>query len=191
MPPDPSRFPTTRWTQVLRADAADDAGRQALAWLCERYWYPLYAYVRRRGISSDEAQDLTQEFFGRLIERHTLLHADPERGRFRSFLLVSMKEFPRRPGRLGERRQARSGRPALPLFTMEHGEEMYGREPAHSETPEAIYERRWALALLDGSWNRCRNNTAGAARAVNSGNSKASSRAMARTAAPAPRQTWA
>jgi RNA polymerase sigma-70 factor (ECF subfamily) len=71
MPPDPSRFPTTRWTQVLRADAADDAGRQALAWLCERYWYPLYAYVRRRGISSDEAQDLTQEFFGRLIERHT------------------------------------------------------------------------------------------------------------------------
>ena len=89
-----SRFTTTHWSLVLAAAGTEETcGREALARLCEVYWYPLYAYVRRRGYSPEDAQDLTQEFFARLLERHRLGAADPQRGRFRSFLLTSMKNF--------------------------------------------------------------------------------------------------
>src|SRR5205809_7772696 len=89
-----SQFPTTRWTLVIAAGDPDrkDA-RTALVSLCEGYWYPLYVYLRRRGYPADKAQDLTQEFFMRVLEGRYLDRADPEKGRFRSFILTSLKFF--------------------------------------------------------------------------------------------------
>jgi RNA polymerase sigma-70 factor (ECF subfamily) len=115
----------------------------------------LYAYLRRRGYPADRAQDLTQEFFVRVLDGRYIDRADPEKGRFRSFILTSLKffvadEIDR------DRAQKRGGSALLPLeFTS--GEERYQREPAHDETPERIFERRWALAVLDRVVDRLRN----------------------------------
>src|SRR5215470_14554788 len=144
----PSEFPTTRWTLVVAAGDPDRTeARSALVSLCENYWYPLYAYLRRRGYPADQAQDLTQDFFIRVLEGRYLDRADPERGRFRAFLLTSLKFF------VGDeqdrnRAQKRGGGALLPL-EFSSGEERYQREPAHDETPERIFERRWALSVLD------------------------------------------
>ena len=151
-----SDFPTTRWTLVVAAaDPQRNEARSALASLCESYWYPLYAYVRRRGYLSDQAQDLTQEFFIRVLEGRYLDRADPEKGRFRAFILTSLKFFLADEGDRA-RAQKRGGGATLPLeFPM--GEERYQREPAHDETPERIFERRWALSVLDRVVERLRN----------------------------------
>jgi RNA polymerase sigma-70 factor (ECF subfamily) len=143
-----SQFPTTRWTLVVAAgDPQRKEARSALVSLCERYWYPLYAYLRRRGYPADQAQDLTQEFFVRVLEGRYLDRADPEKGRFRSFLLTSLKFFVAdEQDRL--RAQKRGGGALVPL-EFSSGEERYQREPAHDETPERIFERRWALSVLD------------------------------------------
>jgi RNA polymerase sigma-70 factor (ECF subfamily) len=143
-----SQFPTTRWTLVVAAgDARRKDARSALVSLCENYWYPLYAYLRRRGYPADEAQDLTQEFFIRVLEGRYLDRADPERGRFRSFLLTSLKFF---VADEDDRRSAhKRGGGVLVPFEFSSGEERYQREPAHDETPERIFERRWALSVLD------------------------------------------
>ena len=127
----------------------------ALAVLCQTYWYPLYAYVRRSGHPADEAKDLTQEFFARLLEKHYLRAADAERGRFRSFLLTAFKHFLSR-----ERHQARAlkrggGRRMLSL-DFDQGESRFRLEPVTDVTAEAIYERRWALTLLDRVMARLR-----------------------------------
>ena len=144
----PSQFPTTRWTLVVAAaDPQRKEARSALASLCESYWYPLYAYVRRRGCLPDKAQDLTQEFFIRVLEGRYLDRADPEKGRFRAFILTSLKFFLADEGDR-ERAQKRGGGAILPL-EFSSGEERYQREPAHDETPERIFERRWALSVLD------------------------------------------
>lgn len=144
----PSPFPTTRWTMVVAAgDPQRKEARSALVSLCENYWYPLYAYLRRRGYPVDQAQDLTQEFFIRLLEGRYLDRADPEKGRFRSFLLVSLKFFVAdEEDRLRARK--RGGGMLVPM-ELSSGEERYQREPAHGETPERIFERRWALSMLD------------------------------------------
>ena len=146
--PGSSRFPTTRWTLVIAAgDREQKEARSALVSLCETYWYPLYAYLRRRGYPPDQAQDLTQEFFIRLLEGRYLDRADPEKGRFRSFLLVSLKFFVAdEEDRLRARK--RGGGMLVPM-ELWSGEERYHREPAHGETPERIFERRWALSMLD------------------------------------------
>jgi RNA polymerase sigma-70 factor (ECF subfamily) len=154
--PGPSRFPTTRWTLVVAAgDPQRKEARSALADLCENYWYPLYAYLRRRGYAADEAQDLTQEFFVRVLEGRYLDRADPEKGRFRSFILTSLKFF---VADEGDRQRAlkRGGGAVVPL-EFSSGEERYRREPAHHETPERIFERRWALSLLDRVVEKLRN----------------------------------
>jgi RNA polymerase sigma-70 factor (ECF subfamily) len=144
----PSEFPTTRWTLVVAAsDPNRKEVRSALASLCENYWYPLYAYLRRRGYPADQAQDLTQEFFIRVLEGRYLDRADPEKGRFRAFLLTSLKFFVA-DERDRNRAQKRGGGALLPL-EFSSGEERYQREPAHDETPERIFERRWALSVLD------------------------------------------
>ena len=145
--PGPSQFPTTRWTLVV---AAGD-----LVFLCENYWYPLYAYLRRRGYPADQAQDLTQEFFIRLLEGRYLDRADPEKGRFRSFLLTSLKFFVA-DEEDRHRARKRGGGMVVPL-EFSSGEERYQREPAHDETPERIFERRWALSMLDRVVERLRN----------------------------------
>jgi RNA polymerase sigma-70 factor (ECF subfamily) len=144
----PSEFPTTRWTLVVAAsDPKRKEFRSALASLCENYWYPLYAYLRRRGYPADQAQDLTQEFFIRVLEGRYLDRADPEKGRFRAFLLTSLKFFVA-DEKDRNRAQKRGGGALLPL-EFSSGEERYQREPAHDETPERIFERRWALSVLD------------------------------------------
>ncbi|HLY17536.1 MAG TPA: sigma-70 family RNA polymerase sigma factor [Bryobacteraceae bacterium] len=146
--PGPSQFPTTRWTLVVAAgDPQRKEARSALVSLCENYWYPLYAYLRRRGYPADQAQDLTQEFFIRVLEGRYLDRADPEKGRFRSFLLTSLKFFVA-DEQDRERAHKRGGGVLVPL-EFQSGEDRYQREPAHDETPERIFERRWALSVLD------------------------------------------
>jgi RNA polymerase sigma factor (sigma-70 family) len=153
--PGPSQFPTTRWTLVVAAgDPHRKDAQSALASLCENYWYPLYAYLRRRGYSAEEAQDLTQEFFMRVLEGRYLDRADPEKGRFRSFILTSLKFFVA-DEEDRDRAQKRGGGLLVPL-EFPSGEERYQREPAHDETPERIFERRWALSVLDRVAERLR-----------------------------------
>jgi RNA polymerase sigma-70 factor (ECF subfamily) len=150
------QFATTRWSQVLAAGQVHTGdSREALARLCESYWYPLYAYVRRWGHDADQAQDLTQEFFARLLEKHYLRAADPARGRFRSFLLASLKHFlSNERDRVGAAK--RGGRATVVPLELETAEGRYRRELADAETPETIYERRWALVLLERSLARLR-----------------------------------
>ena len=154
--PGPSQFPTTRWTLVVAAgDPQRKEARSALASLCENYWYPLYAYLRRHGYPADQAQDLTQGFFIRILEGRYLDRADPEKGRFRSFLLSSLKFFVA-DEEDRDRAQKRGGGALVPL-EFSSGEERYRREPAHDETPERIFERRWALSVLDRVVEKLRN----------------------------------
>lgn len=120
----------------------------ALASLCEIYWYPLYAYVRRQGHQPAEAQDLTQEFFARVLEKHYLDAADRERGRFRTFLLTALKRFLQNERKRATAQKRGGGRPTLSI-DFESGEERFQRELSHDWTPERVYERRWALTLLD------------------------------------------
>lgn len=155
-PPGSAQFPTTRWTMVVAAgDPNRKEARSALASLCENYWYPLYAYLRRRGYSADQTQDLTQDFFIRMLEGRYLERADPEKGRFRAFLLTSLKFFVADEHDRHRARKRRGG--GVISFEFSSGEERYQREPAHEETPERIFERSWALALLDRVVERLRN----------------------------------
>jgi RNA polymerase sigma factor (sigma-70 family) len=152
----PAEFPTTRWTLVAAAGNRDRPdSRSALESLCEAYWYPLYVYARRRGDSPEQAQDHTQDFFVRFLERAYFDRADPERGRFRSFLLSSFKFY--LCDEVGRSRAQRRGGGVTPLpFELSDGEELYAREPVHDETPERIYERRWARTLLERAISRLR-----------------------------------
>ena len=151
-----ARFATTHWTDVLAAgDRASPESRRALAALCEAYWYPIYAYARRRGLSVDDAQDMTQQFFTRLLEKNDLQAAKKERGRFRSFLLTCFKYFLSKE-RDRARAQKRGGARRLLSLNLESGERQYRLEPSHEWTPERIYERRWALTVLDQVFVRLR-----------------------------------
>jgi RNA polymerase sigma factor (sigma-70 family) len=140
---------------VAASDSNRKEARSALVSLCENYWYPLYAFLRRRGYPADQAQDLTQEFFMRVLEGRYLDRADPEKGRFRSFILTSLKFFVS-DEEDRQRAQKRGGGLVVPM-EFSSGEERYQREPAHDETPERIFERRWALAMLDRVVERLRN----------------------------------
>ena len=145
----PDEFATTRWSVVLRAaKQGDRSAGDALSWLCGQYWFPLYAYVRRRIADANEAQDLTQEFFARLLEKNVLDHAVPERGRFRSFLLTSLKNFLANEWNRAHA-QKRGGRCSLLALDLDLGESRFSQEPAHDLTPERLFEREWALTLLD------------------------------------------
>ena len=143
-------FATTHWSVVLNAGGGGDSLRTATALeqLCRTYWYPLYAYVRRRGHDTQEAQDLTQEFFARLLQSRALQGVNRERGRFRAFLLASLNHFLANEWHRA-RTLKRGGGMALISFDAATAEERYRLEPVDESTPEKIYERRWALALLD------------------------------------------
>jgi len=149
-------FATTHWSVVLKAGQSNTTqARDALAKLCQTYWYPLYAYVRHRGHSVHDAQDLTQAFFARLLARHWVSDAKQDRGRFRTFLLTAMSRF------LSDewdklRAQKRGGGVALLPLQLDTGETRYGNEPADNSTPEQYFERRWALTLLDTVLQRLR-----------------------------------
>lgn len=145
-------FATTRWSVVLAAQqGTGTAAADALETLCRAYWYPLYAYVRRRGNSPEDAQDLTQAFFARLLDRDWLNGIVPERGKFRSFLLVALQRFlandyDRRTA------QRRGGREAPLSLDADLAEQRYAAEP--SLGPDEMYDRRWAMTLLDTALDR-------------------------------------
>lgn len=149
MPEGRAAFATTRWSLVLAARQKESvASSRALAELCEAYWYPLYAFVRRSGHDVDAAQDLTQAFFAKLLERHDLEVADRERGRFRTFLLTALQNFIRNEWRKGQRKKRGGGVETLSI-DLDRGEKSYRLEPTDGVTPEKVYERRWALTVLE------------------------------------------
>jgi RNA polymerase sigma-70 factor (ECF subfamily) len=142
-------FVTTHWSVVLAAGHGDTTqSLDARARLCQTYWYPLYAYARRRGSSPHDAQDLTQEFFARLLEGNWVARADQHRGRFRSFLLSAMKHFMANEWNKGQTQKRGGGQSVISLDDVT-AENRYRLEPADKATPESLYERGWALALLD------------------------------------------
>jgi RNA polymerase sigma factor (sigma-70 family) len=142
-------FQTTRWSMVLSARDGDSTeAREALSALCETYWYPLYAFVRRKGHDADAAQDLVQGFFTRLLEKDYLAAVKPEKGRFRSFLMAACTHFLANQVD-HDRAKKRGGDRSLISIDRLTAEGRYGREPAHELTAERLFERQWALALLD------------------------------------------
>ncbi len=143
------RFTTTHWSLVLAAAGSADAqGHEALARLCQVYWYPLYAFVRRQGHGPHDAQDLTQEFFVRLLDKDYLGDVDRSKGTFRSFLLAALKHFLSKQWARAKTLKHGGGRTLVPLDTLS-AEDRYRREPEDHATPERLFERRWAVTLLD------------------------------------------
>ena len=143
------RFATTRWSLVIRASEKwADGSAEALTTLCETYWYPLYAYARRRGLDVEDAQDLTQAFFARVLSGDFLAQATPERGRFRAFLVTAFKYFLANSRDYATADKRGGGHRPLSL---EDAESRYAREPADEATPESLYEQRWALTLLQNT----------------------------------------
>lgn len=143
-------FVTTHWSVVLAAGHGDTTGaHDALAYLCQTYWYPLYAYARRRGCSPPDAQDLTQEFFARLLQGNWVAKADRQRGRFRSFLLSAMKHFMANEWNKAQAQKRGGGQPVRSLND-DSAEHRYRLEPAEKATPESLFERGWAITLLEG-----------------------------------------
>ncbi len=142
-------FSTTQWSLVLAAgDSANVDSRDALATLCTIYWRPVYSYIRCRGPDADSACDLAQGFFTRLLEKKDLKDARRERGKFRSFLLASVKHYLANEWDRDRALKRGGGKTPIPL-DIELGESIYRIEPVDEETPETIYERRWALTLLE------------------------------------------
>jgi RNA polymerase sigma factor (sigma-70 family) len=156
------QFATTRWSLVAAAaHGGAPESQEALATLCQAYWYPLYAYARRHLPSLHDAQDLTQAFFAELLEKDYLQTADPERGKFRSFLLTAFKHFLSKQRDRARARKRGGGRVPLTL-DFQAGEDRYGLEPADHTTPETLFERRWALAILEQALARLRQEMASA-----------------------------
>lgn len=149
-------FVTTRWTVVRNAGQPDNAlAQEALTRLCETYWYPLYAFVRRGGRSPEDAQDLTQEFFAQLLAHHWVARADPRKGRFRSFLLMVLKRFLAKEWE--KARTLKRGGPIPPIsLPLDTAENRYSREPSDTRTPEQVFEKQWALILLETVLQRLR-----------------------------------
>jgi len=144
----PASFATTHWSIVLGAGQAKRADAAvALAELCQKYWVPLYAYVRRRVHDANEAQDLTQEFFARLLEKDVLAQATPERGRFRSFLLKAMQNFLTNEWRKAQ--AIRRGGQRMLSLDFSKGDSKLTFEPGHDWTAERIFERNWCITLLE------------------------------------------
>jgi RNA polymerase sigma factor (sigma-70 family) len=152
-PPHRPAFVTTRWSVVLAAGRSDTPRAQdALARLCQSYWHPLYAYVRRRGYSIEDAQDLTQEFFARLLERNAIATVSPEKGRFRSFLLASMNHF--LSDAWDKARAQKRGAGKVISFDTETAETWLDQRPSENLTPERAFELRWAITLLEQVYQR-------------------------------------
>jgi RNA polymerase sigma factor (sigma-70 family) len=149
-----NRFHTTRWSVVLLSAQSQAAGcQEAFAELCRLYWYPLYGFIRHRGYSPEDAQDLAQGFFLHLIERKTLSRVDRSKGKFRSFLLASLQNY---LSNEAERARClkRGGKAEIVYLDLEGAEDRYGMEPVETLTPEKIFDARWAMVLLGEAMNR-------------------------------------
>jgi len=141
-------FTTTHWSVVLAAQGESAEAKAALEKLCRTYWWPLYGFVRREGYKPEEAQDLTQAFFARLLERRDLETVRQERGRLRSYLLASLKNFLSKARHREMTVKRGEGRPLVSLEDL-LARELADQEPAHKLSADRIYERRWALTLLE------------------------------------------
>ena len=149
-------FATTHWSMVLRASSHPSSqSLGALEKLCRAYWYPLYAYVRRKGTDDHGAQDLTQEFFSRLLQDNSLASVQPSKGRFRSFLIASLNHYLANDWKHSQRQKRGGGHTQFSLDE-EIAEGRYRHEPADHFTPEKAFERRWAETLLQGVLDRLR-----------------------------------
>ncbi|HXT10227.1 MAG TPA: sigma-70 family RNA polymerase sigma factor [Candidatus Angelobacter sp.] len=150
-------FSPTHWSVVLAAAGRADStqARDALEKLCRNYWLPIYAFIRRQGRNPHDAQDLTQEFFARLLEKHFLGDVQRDKGRFRSFLLASVKHFLANEWDKAVAQKRGGGRAPISIDAA-MAESAVGFEPADTLTAEKIFERRWALALLDQVLRRLR-----------------------------------
>ncbi len=147
-------FAPTRWTVVLQAGQGDSApARGALAQLCQSYWYPLYAFVRRKGYSPPDAEDLTQAFFAHLLEDRVIATADQEKGRFRSFLLTRLDHFLADEWDRVKAQKRGGGQQAIPLEGGE-AETRYRIEPVDLRSPDKLFEYRWAMTLLERVFER-------------------------------------
>jgi RNA polymerase sigma factor (sigma-70 family) len=162
----PERFETTRWSVVLAAvETGSYPARAALEHLCRCYWYPIYAFLRRRGYDSHQAEDLTQSFFGFLLERRALASVDPQKGRFRSFLLAALTNFLN--NEFDKARAAkRGGRHTIVSWDEIAPEERYLLEPAEPFAPDRLFERRWAFTLVERALARLREEQDQAGRSV-------------------------
>ena len=145
-----ARFNTTHWSVVLACGGESDTlqAKAALASLFQTYWYPLYAYVRRRGYREQDAEDLVQGFCAHMLEKHALTKADPQRGKFRTFLLSSLQNFLANE-KARAHAQKRGGGREMIFLDAEDARGRYSLEPVHKLTPEAIFETRWAHAVLE------------------------------------------
>jgi len=161
-PPGPREFATTHWSLVGAArpnEASQTRAREALEELCRAYWYPLYAFVRSRGYSAADAQDLTQAFFARFIETDGFASADRERGRFRSYLLGAMKHFLANEWHRAQT-QKRGGKVRFIEFDALDPEARYARASEQTDNPEHIFDREWALQTIAGALQALRNEMA-------------------------------
>ena len=152
---EPAAFATTHWSIVLTAQGRSPAADAALEKLCRTYWWPLYGFVRRNGYPPEEAQDLTQAFFARLLERRDLETVSQEKGRLRSYLLASIRNF---LSKARDREMAVKRGEGRSLVSLEDllARERTDQEPAHKLSADRIYERRWALTLLEQVLTRLR-----------------------------------
>lgn len=158
-------FQNTRWSLILAASQPDSAeASAALARLCEDYWYPVYAFLRRRGYDRDRAKDLTQELFTQMIEKRTFEVAEKERGRFRSFLLATLRHLLSHEYRKDHTVKRGGEYTFVPLDEI-LAENRYGAEPVDDLSPEKLFERRWALTLLDQAMDDLRREYADSGRA--------------------------
>ena len=148
------RFRTTHWSVIARARAdGDSAAAEAMSALCESYWYPLYAYVRSRGYDAEEARDLTQGYFAQFLEKRYLDDVERSAGRFRAFLLTSLKHYLSNERDRADAQKRGGGRTVVSLDGGD-AEERYRFEPVDRLTPELVYERRWALTVLEKALRR-------------------------------------
>ena len=152
----PRRFPTTHWSRIAEArDLAAPGAREALASLCRSYWYPLYLFIRRQGYAADEASDLVQDYFVRLLDGPVLGYADRTKGRFRTFLIADCTRFLSHQ-RARARAQKRGGDRQIISIDAGEADARYLREPGHDLTPERLFLRAWAMTLLEAVLARLR-----------------------------------
>lgn len=151
----PRSFHTTRWSLVRQAaSTTDPAAAQALATLCDSYWYPVYAFIRRSGKGPHDAEDLTQGFFARLLEKEILADADPAKGKLRNFLLTCIRRYvaDEHDRAMAQKR----GASVLVSFNPDWAEQTYATEPVDDLTPDRLFQRRWALTVLEFSFELLR-----------------------------------
>ena len=158
-------FTTTHWSVVLEAQGESPAAHEALEKLCRMYWRPIYSFVRRQGVGPEEAKDITQDFFAQLLERRSLSAVRKEKGRLRSYLLGALKYFLADEQRRAMAIKRGKGQRLIPLEDL-HADERIEMEPADPVTAEMIYERRWALTVLEQVLNRLKGEYATAGNAA-------------------------